>query len=573
MMYVRRTATMLAMRHRSLRQQVTLLVGLLCFALVCIVAAGAAYIAQSRVRGIVMAHEAQQAAVIANILDRGMFERYREARNLAAMPALKAVWTGEPAGIRQTLERIQASYPDYAWIGYVTPDGTVQAATQGMLEGQSVQARPWFQDGLKGPAVGDVHEAKLLAKLLGPAPNNEPFRFVDVAAPVRDDAGRVIGVIGVHLSWTWADETRQSLLGSQSEAGGRSLWILSSDGTMLLGPQIGSKPFPEEQVLSMRQAKTGAFEDEAGSEPMLTGFAAAEGYRDYPGLGWIVVSRQPDSIAFAATRGIVWMIMGLGCAIAAIGLVCALYIAKGVVRPLQTIIAAANRIGRDPAITQLPRVTGSLEIVQLSSALRSLLRRAGAAEQQVIENSSQHAKDVSTLRHLAETDALSGLLNRRGFSLLADDAFSLYRRYERPLAVLILDIDLFKSVNDTYGHVAGDTVIRSVATALTKTLRASDKVARFGGEEFVVLVHEVDAAGIITVAQNLRRAVEALTIEHQDHRIEVTVSVGGAMARRSDEDVQEVIERADSALYRAKAAGRNRVVIDGMQIQLATAVA
>ncbi|MFC1457665.1 diguanylate cyclase [Microvirga arabica] len=573
MIDLRRTAAMLAMRHRSLRQQVTLLVGLLCFALVCIVAVGAAYIAQSRVRAIVMAHEAQQAAVIATILDRGMFERYREARNLAAMPALKSIWTGEPAGIRQTLERIQASYPDYAWIGYATPDGTVRAATQGMLEGQSVQARPWFQDGLKGPAVGDVHEAKLLAKLLGPAPNNEPFRFVDVAAPVRDEAGRVIGVVGVHLSWTWADETRQSILGSRFNAGGRSLWILSADGTMLLGPQIGSKPFPDEQVLAMRQAKAGAFEDEAGSEPMLTGFAAAEGYRDYPGLGWIVVSRQPDSIAFAATRGIVWMIMGLGCAIAVIGLICALYIAKGVVRPLQTIIAAANRIGRDPAITQLPRVTGSLEIVQLSSALRSLLRRAGAAEQQVIATSSQHAKDVSTLRHLAETDALSGLLNRRGFSLLADDAFGLYRRYERSLAVLILDIDLFKTINDTYGHAAGDAVIRSVGAALTKALRTSDKVARFGGEEFVVLVHEVDAAGIITVAQNLRRAVEALTIEHQDHRIAVTVSVGGAMAHRSDEDVQEVIERADSALYRAKAAGRNRVVIDGMQIQLATAVA
>lgn len=564
---------MLAMRHRSLRQQVTLLVGFLCFGLVCIVAAGAAYIAQSRVRGIVMANEAQQAAMIANILNRGMFERYREARNLAAMPALKTIWTGDPAGIRQTLERIQASYPDYAWIGYATPDGTVQAATQGMLEGQSVQARPWFQDGLKGPAVGDVHEAKLLAKLLGPAPNNEPFRFVDVATPVHDDAGLVIGVIGVHLSWTWADETRQSILGSQFYGEGRSIWILSTDGTMLLGPQIGSKPFSEEQVLSMRQAKAGAFEDGSGAGSMLTGFAAAEGYRDYPGLGWIVISRQPDSIAYAATRGIVWMIMGLGCAIAAIGLVCALFIGKSVVRPLQTIIEAANRIGRDPAITQLPRVTGSLEIVQLSSALRSLLRRAGAAEQQVIETSSRHAKDVSTLRHLAETDALSGLLNRRGFSLLADDAFSLYRRYERPLAVLILDIDFFKTVNDTYGHAAGDAVIRSVGAALTKALRTSDKVARFGGEEFVVLVHEVDAGGIITVAQNLRRAIEALTIEHQDHRIAVTVSVGGAMARRSDEDVQEVIERADSALYRAKAAGRNRVVIDGMQIQLASAVA
>jgi diguanylate cyclase (GGDEF)-like protein len=116
-------------------------------------------------------------------------------------------------------------------------------------------------------------------------------------------------------------------------------------------------------------------------------------------------------------------------------------------------------------------------------------------------------------------------------------------------------------------------VIQGIGSVLTKTLRTSDKVARFGGEEFVVLVHEVDANGIITVAQNLRRAIEALTIDYQGQSLSVTVSIGGAMTQRSDGDVQAVIERADAALYKAKAAGRNRVVIDGLQIQLATAVA
>jgi diguanylate cyclase (GGDEF)-like protein len=564
---------MVRMRHQSLRQQLTLLVSVLCLALMCILAAGAAYIAQSRVRQIVMHQTAQEAALTASILDRGMFERYREARNLAAMQPLKSIWSDHPAQIRQVLEHLQTSYPDYAWIGFATPDGIVRAATQGMLEGQSVQARPWFQDGLKNPAVGDVHEAKLLAKLLGPAPNNEPFRFVDVAAPVHDAAGNLAGVIGVHLSWAWADEARQAILGAQSRMTGKSIWILSGDGTMLLGPETGSKPFSEDEIRTMRQSGAGAFEDQAASEAMLTGFAVASGYRDYPGLNWIIVSRQPDSIAFAATKGIVWTILGLGCGIALIGLVCTLFIAKRVTRPLRAIIEAANRIGRDPATSQLPRVSGSSEIVQLSAALRSLLRRAGAAEQKVIATSSQHAKDVTALRHLAETDALSGLLNRRGFSFLAEDAFSLYRRYERPLAVLILDIDFFKKVNDTYGHAAGDAVIQAIGVTLTKTLRTSDKVARFGGEEFVVLVHEVDSGGIITVAQNLRRAIEALTVEYQDHNLSVTVSIGGAIARRSDGDVQEVLERADAALYKAKAAGRNRVMIDGLQIQLATSVA
>jgi diguanylate cyclase (GGDEF)-like protein len=180
---------------------------------------------------------------------------------------------------------------------------------------------------------------------------------------------------------------------------------------------------------------------------------------------------------------------------------------------------------------------------------------------------------VTALRQLAETDALSGLLNRRGFSLLADDAFSLNRRSERSLAVLLLDIDLFKKVNDAYGHAAGDAVIQAVGIALTKALRSSDIIARFGGEEFIVLVREMDANGIITIAQNLRRAIEALPIEHQEQRLSITISIGGAMAHAADRDIQDVIERADGALYKAKAAGRNRVVIDGLQIQLAAAVA
>jgi diguanylate cyclase (GGDEF)-like protein len=325
---------------------------------------------------------------------------------------------------------------------------------------------------------------------------------------------------------------------------------------MLLGPQIGSKPFSDQQVLSMRQVKAGAFEDALGEEAMLTGFAVAEGYRDYPGLGWIVVSRQPDSIAFAATRGIVWMIMGLGCAIAAIGLVCALFIARGVVRPLQTIIEAANRIGRDPAITQLPRVTGSLEIVQLSSALRSLLRRAGAAEQQVIETSSQHAKDVSTLRHLAETDALSGLLNRRGFSLLADDAFGLYRRYERPLAVLILDIDFFKNVNDTYGHAAGDLALQAFADACTATVRSTDLVGRYGGEEFVLLLPGTSAERAETIAEEISRRLAAAPLG--DGMEMPTVSYGISTYDDGTRDVEDLIATADAALYTAKSLGRNR---------------
>jgi diguanylate cyclase (GGDEF)-like protein len=560
------------MRHLSLQKQISLLVGLLCLGLVCGAALGAAYIAQQRIREAVMSDAARTAATMASLLDRGMFERFREARNIAAMEPLRDIWAGDPAQIRQVIDQLQKSFPDYAWIGFATNDGIVKAATQGMLEGQSVQSRPWFQHGLKGPAVEDVHEAKLLAGLLGSTPNNEPFRFVDVATPVQDANGRIIGVLGAHLSWTWADEARQTLL-DHSNRQEEALWILGSDGTMLLGPQVGQKPFSDEQVKRMHEAKQGAFEDNSRADQFLTGYAIASGYRDYPGFNWIIISRQPDSVAFAAAYGIVWTILGFGVAVALVGLVCAFFIARGVARPLWAITEAADKIGRDPNMTLLPRVEGSAEVTRLSAALRSLLRRAGAAEQRVIDASSQHEKSISALRQLAETDALSGLLNRRGFDAMGSEAFQQFHQHGRGFAVLVIDIDFFKKVNDTYGHAAGDEVIRTVGATMTKVLRSTDTIARFGGEEFIVLLREIGHDMIMGVAQDLRRAVEIAKISHEGQHLSVTASIGGAYARNSDRDIQDLIERADTALYRAKSAGRNRVSIDGLHLQLAAAAA
>lgn len=561
------------MRHLTLRQQITILVGLLCLSLVCAAAAGAAYIAYRQTKQEIMADSAEAASTLAAILDRGMSERFREIRNLANMQPLKGIWASDQPRVRQVLDQLQSSYPDYSWIGFAKPDGTVLASTRGLLEGVSVAERPWFKDGLKSPAVGDVHEAKLLDKLLRPVDSTEPLRFVDFAAPVHGESGELLGVIGSHLNWGWARERLQIILARDGGARPEAIWILSNDGTVLLGPERTTKPFSDERIAVMKQAQAGTFEDDSGSEAVLTGFALTKGYRDYPGLGWIVVSRQPENIAFAAARNIVWPILTLGVVVAILGVMVALFIAQGVAKPLRTITEAADRIGRDPTISLPPYATGSREIIRLSRALRSLIRRAGAAEEKVLAATNQHEKDISDLTRLAETDALSGLLNRRGFELLGDDAFDQFKRYGRGFAVLLVDIDFFKKVNDTYGHAAGDEVIRVIGETLTSHVRPSDKVSRFGGEEFVVLLRETGREGIITVAQQLRRAVETSRTIYRDQTLAITISVGGALVTNDDRDIRDVLERADSALYEAKAAGRNRVIVAGLQPQLASAVA
>jgi diguanylate cyclase (GGDEF)-like protein len=128
-------------------------------------------------------------------------------------------------------------------------------------------------------------------------------------------------------------------------------------------------------------------------------------------------------------------------------------------------------------------------------------------------------------------------------------------------AVLVIDIDHFKYVNDTYGHAAGDDVIRQVASIIQAACRPTDRVARFGGEEFVAILRDVPLLQAGEVAERVRSAVDSAPVQFGSHTIRVTVSVGAAMVAQSDRDIQDVIQRADQALYEAKAFGRNRTCI------------
>jgi len=153
------------------------------------------------------------------------------------------------------------------------------------------------------------------------------------------------------------------------------------------------------------------------------------------------------------------------------------------------------------------------------------------------------------------------MLNRRGFMPQAYDAMEHFKRYRRGTAILMLDIDHFKRVNDTYGHAAGDEVLKMIGEIVQNQVRTTDRVARFGGEEFVVLLREIDQETAVLLADRIRSSIESATVRHGDTVIRLTVSVGLALFDESDRDVQDVIERADQGLYVAKKTGRNRTFL------------
>ncbi|UTD28799.1 PleD family two-component system response regulator [Bradyrhizobium sp. WD16] len=172
--------------------------------------------------------------------------------------------------------------------------------------------------------------------------------------------------------------------------------------------------------------------------------------------------------------------------------------------------------------------------------------------------------NVANSIEMAITDALTGLHNRRymesHLAALAEQAAG----RGKPLALMILDIDHFKSINDTYGHDAGDEVLRDFAVRVRKSIRGIDLACRYGGEEFVVVMPETDLRVAGLVAERLRRAIagESFAIEKGAKRIDVTISVGISVLDRGGEAVSVLMKRADQALYRAKRDGRNRVVAD-----------
>ncbi|MFC4273575.1 sensor domain-containing diguanylate cyclase [Achromobacter aloeverae] len=552
-MYRRRTLT--------IQQQITLLAGTLCLALVAAAAGGAAYMGKRQTRELIETHVTDMATVMAHTLDRDMYERFREVRILAESRTVRGM---EPDALRALLTRRQSSMIDFAWVGVADPAGNVVASTQGQLEGKSVANRLWFKHGLESPYIGDVRESKLLGELLG-RDQRQAFRFVEVAAPVVA-GGRTVGVLGAHLSWTWAAEVRRAMLENDTAGGIRDLWILSSDGTMLLGPHLGSKPFDDARIAAMLRSRQGVFESDSENGMMLTGYAIASGYRDYPGRNWLIIAQQPARDAYAAVRRLEWGALVLSILIAIAGVTLTWFIARRIASPLRALTAAARDLGRDHSVTMLPRLAGAREIVDLSAALRSLMRRLGVEQEradlvqrQAQQEEKRYAQEISELRRAAGIDPLSGLLNRRAFLYAA--AMMMADANARHLTVIMADIDFFKQVNDNHGHSAGDATIRKVGEILTACVRETDLVARFGGEEFVILLAGTPPGAVLALTERMRRSVQETPITHGAATIRITISLGVAIADPEDRDIQNVIEGADRALYRAKQRGRNRAVL------------
>ncbi len=226
---------------------------------------------------------------------------------------------------------------------------------------------------------------------------------------------------------------------------------------------------------------------------------------------------------------------------------------------LNRILAQLEREGRrDEALRIIAeRFTGQM-ILKSKLHLESAVGIVESMDPGV--NTADLQKVIDSLCGLSMHDPLTKLFNRRYFQQQLDSELRRARRSMTPLCVLIGDIDFFKTVNDTFGHPAGDRVICAVADAFTKTLRNTDIISRIGGEEFGAILPSTSPASAVVVADRVREAAQSTRLSEKGPAIAFTVSIGVAAFVSGDEDTPtSLYERADKQLYRAKHAGRNQV--------------
>ncbi|SFU31859.1 diguanylate cyclase (GGDEF) domain-containing protein [Nitrosospira multiformis] len=230
---------------------------------------------------------------------------------------------------------------------------------------------------------------------------------------------------------------------------------------------------------------------------------------------------------------------------------------RSIVVPLQRLMRAADRIADGDLEVRLS-ATRNDEIGHLTKVFDQMADRLRRNHAEIMAAHEAMQQQNQVLETLSITDSLTGLYNRNKLDAILTDQLARFKRTHRPFALLMLDIDHFKTLNDTYGHITGDKILAKVAQILLQSIRSIDYAARYGGDEFIIILVETYIDQAVKTAERIRAHVENLTYRAGKSAISITVSIGVVECQPDDSTTTAVFSRADNALYEAKRAGRNQ---------------
>ncbi|MFC4322713.1 sensor domain-containing diguanylate cyclase [Litchfieldia salsa] len=492
----------------------------------------------------------EKAYQMANDLDHFMWSRYGEITILSNLKTLEN--QQNPEEINTLLNELKLNFPAYSWIGYTDSSGNVIASTDNILLGENISKRPVFKDALTETFIGDVHEAVLLAKLL-PNPTGEDLKFVDISSPIFNEKNDFIGVLASHLSWEWAVEVQNTIImPNQNKDEELEMFIVSKhDNTILLGPKdmIG-QPLQLESVRKAQSGKNGwSLEKWSDEKNYLTGYALADGHLNYPGLEWTVIVRQPEEVAFFSVKELRNQVIIIGLfSVVVFGLI-GWFLASIISNPLRQLAISAERL-KNGEKTEIPIKRGIHDIETLSTSLRDLISAL-----------TKTKSELGKMELIAQLDKLTGLPNR-----LALDEYlkklSIHSELDH-YAVLYLDLDGFKNINDIHGHHHGDQLLKVVAEKMKGCIRSNEFICRLGGDEFVAIIKVQNTDSVETINMVGNRMIDSLNqpLNIEGTYVTVGCSIGAALWPVHDNESYQVLRYADKALYMSKEKGKNQITL------------
>jgi PAS domain-containing protein len=354
-------------------------------------------LASERTSQIIGGNFAMLAEELRDKLDYGLQERVRDIVALASIDA-RIPTVDLQAARRARIQELQRIEPNFAWLGYADASGNVKTATRNQFEGANVAGTEWFREGLKSAAVGEVHDARFLS----PPPGESRARVLDIAAPVKDAAGRVTGVLGAHLDWMWAQQMRQTLLDMPAERGKVEVLVLSIHGALLLGGESGGDVYlPKGKLDKVGLEGRWAMEEWPDGKNYVSSVVRTRGYAQKPDAGWYVMVRQELDAALAPVRDLQFRIVMAGAVAGLFFAGLSWWFAGQVAQPLRIIADSAERLGEKDGVDDIAAAEGYLEIEMLSISLRRMVSRLRRHEEEL-----RQARDKLDLR-VRERSALA----------------------------------------------------------------------------------------------------------------------------------------------------------------------
>jgi diguanylate cyclase (GGDEF)-like protein len=379
---------------------------------------------------------------------------------------------------------------------------------------------------------------------------------VVITQPIRTANERLLGVMVSKLNFLTISKVLMKY--AQGEIG--ELYLITQDGFLLESSRSISTKFLETKLLNNTTHKLFSQEGDPHAYLSYHNQPVVGALKRMSELGWGVVAEKERAKAYAQIVRLRNLTLALVAGLLLIIGLAAYLLSLSLVLPLDRLTSGAGKVAAGDLEVDVP-VGSRDEVGYLTEVFNDMVARLRQGREELATiNETLREKNIE-LHEISITDSLTGLYNRKHLMETLDKEVSRCQRHSQAFSLMVIDIDHFKKYNDTYGHLAGDEVLRRLASIFRESVRNSDYAARYGGEEFIIMLPQIGPEQGVEAAERIRHKVAEEKFAGEGEPISVTISVGVASYPDNGEDTESVIRKADEALYEAKELGRNQVVL------------